>query len=170
MLLDVGQRMARKHYIAIDGNKIVDVNNLWLPPTTSVIVELSKGEHTVEVQGVKEDSPILYWRQVTDETVFRSPVAHSLDYTVFSGNADEIIAGYRQLTGKAPMLPLWALGYIHCRERYNTQAELLENAHEFRKRKLPVDVIVQDWQWWGKYGWNAMQFDENKYPDPANGT
>lgn len=159
--------MARKHYIAIDGNKIVDVNNLWLPPTTSVIVELSKGEHTVEVQGVKEDSPILYWRQVTDETVFRSPVAHSLDYTVFSGNADEIIAGYRQLTGKAPMLPLWALGYIHCRERYNTQAELLENAHEFRKRKLPVDVIVQDWQWWGKYGWNAMQFDENKYPDPG---
>ena len=68
------------------------MNNLWLPPTTSVIVELSKGEHTVEVQGVKEDSPILYWRQVTDETVFRSPVAHSLDYTVFSGNADEIIA------------------------------------------------------------------------------
>lgn len=65
------------------------------------------------------------------------------------------------------MLPLWALGYIHCRERYNTQAELLENAHEFRKRKLPVDVIVQDWQWWGKYGWNAMQFDENKYPDPG---
>lgn len=92
LLLDVGQRMARKHYIAIDGNKIVDVNNLWLPPTTSVIVELSKGEHTVEVQGVKEDSPVLYWRQVTDETVFRSPVAHSLDYTVFSGNADEIIA------------------------------------------------------------------------------
>lgn len=167
LLLDVGQRMARKHYIAIDGNKIVDVNNLWLPPTTSVIVELSKGEHTVEVQGVKEDSPVLYWRQVTDETVFRSPVAHSLDYTVFSGNADEIIAGYRQLTGKAPMLPLWALGYIHCRERYNTQAELLEKAHEFRKRKLPVDVIVQDWQWWGKYGWNAMQFDESKYPDPG---
>ena len=90
-----------------------------------------------------------------------------MDYTVFSGNADEIIAGYRQLTGKAPMLPLWALGYIHCRERYNTQAELLENAHEFRKRKLPVDVIVQDWQWWGKYGWNAMQFDESKYPDPG---
>ena len=167
LLLDVGQRMARKHYMAIDGNKIVDVNNLWLPPTTSVIVNLSKGEHTVEVQGVQEDAPVLYWRQVNDETVFRSPVAQSLDYTVFSGNADEVIAGYRQLTGEVPMLPLWALGYIHCRERYNTQAELLENAHEFRKRKLPVDVIVQDWQWWGKYGWNAMQFDEDKYPNPA---
>lgn len=70
LLLDVGQRMARKHYISIDGNKIVDVNNLWLPPTTSVIVNLSKGEHFVEVQGVQEDAPVLYWRQVTDETVF----------------------------------------------------------------------------------------------------
>lgn len=167
LLLDVGQRMARKHYISIDGNKIVDVNNLWLPPTTSVIVNLSKGEHFVEVQGVQEDAPVLYWRQVTDETVFRSPVARSLDYTVFSGSADEIVASYRQLTGETPMLPLWALGYIHCRERYNTQSELLENACEFRKRKLPVDVIVQDWQWWGKYGWNAMQFDESKYPDPG---
>lgn len=167
LLLDVGQRMARKHYISIDGKNIVDVNNLWLPPTTSVIVNLAKGKHTVEVQGVQEDAPVLYWRQVTDETTFRSSVAQSLDYTVFSGNADEIIASYRQLTGKVPMLPLWALGYIHCRERYNTQAELLENAHEFRKRKLPVDVIVQDWQWWGKHGWNAMQFDESKYPDPG---
>ena len=167
LLLDVGQRMARKHYISIDGNKIVDVNNLWLPPTTSVIVNLSKGEHFVEVQDVQEDAPVLYWRQVTDETVFRSPVARSLDYTVFSGSADEIVASYRQLTGETPMLPLWALGYIHCRERYNTQSELLENAREFRKRKLPVDVIVQDWQWWGKYGWNAMQFDESKYPDPG---
>ena len=167
LLLDVGQRMARKHYISIDGNKIVDVNNLWLPPTTSVIVNLSKGEHFVEVQGVQEDAPVLYWRQVNDENVFRYPVARSLDYTVFSGSADEIVAGYRQLTGETPMLPLWALGYIHCRERYNTQSELLENAREFRKRKLPVDVIVQDWQWWGKYGWNAMQFDESKYPDPG---
>lgn len=167
LLLDVGQRMARKQSISIDGKNIVDVNNLWLPPTTSVIVDLAKGKHIVEVRGVQEDAPILYWRQVANETTFRSPVSQSLDYTVFSGSADEVIASYRQLTGKVPMLPLWALGYIHCRERYNTQAELLENAREFRQRKLPVDVIVQDWQWWGKYGWNAMQFDETKYPDPG---
>ena len=61
------------------------------------------------------------------------------------------------------MMPLWSLGYIHCRERYNTQAELLENAREFRERKLPIDMIVQDWQYWGKYGWNAMKFDEDRY-------
>lgn len=170
LLLDVGQRMARKHYISIDGQTVVDVNNLWLPPTTSLITKMTKGKHSIEVQGVKDDKPTLHWRKVTQTTVFRSPVSQALDYTVFAGNADEVIASYRTLTGNTPMMPLWALGYIHCRERYNTQAELVENAMEFRARKLPIDVIVQDWQWWGKYGWNAMLFDEDKYPDPAKMT
>ena len=52
--------------------------------------------------------------------------------------------------------------------RDSTQAELLENAREFRERKLPIDMIVQDWQYWGKYGWNAMKFDEDRYPDPGS--
>ncbi len=168
LLLDVGQRMARKYYLVIDGQKIVDVNNLWLPPTTSAIVELTAGKHDIEVQGERNDKPVLYWRPVSEETVFRSPVAQMLDYTVFAGNGDEVIASYRELTGPAPMMPLWTLGYIHCRERYNTQAELLENAREFRERKLPIDMIVQDWQYWGKYGWNAMKFDEDRYPDPGS--
>lgn len=167
LLLDVGQRMARKHYLSVDRENIINVNNIWLPPTTSVIVEMKKGKHEIEVQGDKRDKPVLYWRRVTDETTFRSPVAQALDYTVFAGTADEVIGSYRELTGAVPMMPLWSLGYIHCRERYNTQQELLENAREFRKRKLPVDVIVQDWQYWGKYGWNAMRFDEERYPDPA---
>lgn len=167
LLLDVGQRMARKHYLSIDGQNIINVNNIWLPPTTSVIVEMQKGKHEIEVQGEKRDQPIVYWRKVTDETIFRSPVAQALDYTVFVGTGDEVIASYRELTGPAPMMPLWSIGYIHCRERYNTQQELLDNAREFRQRKLPIDVIVQDWQYWGKYGWNAMQFDEERYPDPG---
>lgn len=168
LLLDVGQRMARKYYLVIDGQKIVDVNNLWLPPTTSAIVELTAGKHDIEMQGERNDKPVLYWHPVSEETVFRSPVAQMLDYTVFAGNGDEVIASYRELTGPAPMMPLWSLGYIHCRERYNTQAELLENAREFRERKLPIDMIVQDWQYWGKYGWNAMKFDEDRYPDPGS--
>jgi len=167
LLLDVGQQMARKHYLSIDGENIVNINNLWLPPTTSVIVELKAGKNEIEVQGERNDKPVLYWRPVTDETVFRSPVAQAIDYTVFAGAGDEVIASYRKLTGQAPMMPLWAVGYIHCRERFNTQEELLENAREFRQRKLPIDLIVQDWQYWGKYGWNAMMFDEDRYPDPA---
>lgn len=166
LLLDVGQSMARKHNLSINGENIINVNNIWLPPTTSILVELESGKHDILVEGEQNDSPTLYWKKVTDETEFYSPVAQSLDYTVFAGNAEEIIASYRESTGPAPMMPLWALGYIHCRERYNTQDELLENARMFREKEIPLDMIVQDWQYWGKYGWNAMRFDEDRYPDP----
>ena len=170
LLLDVGRTMASKYYVSIDGKNLVDLNNMWLPPTTSLIVSLKKGKHFVEVQGERNDKPVLYWKKVTDETVFRSPVAQALDYTVFAGTADEVISSYRSLTGTVPMMPLWSLGYIHSRERYHTQDELLENARQFRQRQIPVDVIVQDWQYWGKYGWNAMKFDETRYPNPITMT
>ena len=65
------------------------------------------------------------------------------------------------------MLPKWAFGYIHCRERFHSQDELVETARRFRNEQIPLDLIVQDWQYWGKYGWNAMKFDEAHYPDPA---
>jgi len=166
LLLDVGQAMARKHYLAVDGVPVMDVNNTWLPPTSSIILDLEEGEHTLNVQGVRGDSPKVYWRQSDNTTTFSSPVATALDFTVFAGGADEVIGSYRKLSGQVPQMPDWAFGYIHCRERYDTQDELLENAREFKNREIPVDVIVQDWQWWGKYGWNAMRFDDDKYPDP----
>lgn len=167
LLLDVGQTMARKHHLVIDGDTLIDVNNIWLPPTTSLIATLSAGSHQITMEGEEQDRPELYWRKVTDETILSSPVAEALDYTIFAGNGDEVIASYRELTGPAPMLPIWAFGYIHCRERYQTQEELLENARTFRQKGLPIDVIVQDWQYWGRHGWNAMRFDEERYPDPA---
>jgi len=77
-----------------------------------------------------------------------------------------VISGYRQLTGEAPLFPKWAYGYWQCRERYSSQQEILDTATEFRKRNIPVDALVQDWQYWGKYGWNAMKFDEDRYPQP----
>ncbi len=167
LMLDVGQTMARKHKITIDGETLVEVNNLWLPPTTSLIAHLSAGSHEVVVEGEKNDKPVFSWRRVDNVTEWQSAVADGIDYTVMVGKPDEVIATYRKTTGEVPMLPEWALGYIHCRERYDSQAELLENAREFRQREIPIDCIVQDWQWWGKYGWNAMRFDEEKYPDPA---
>lgn len=167
LLLDVGQTMARKHHLVIDGDTLVEMNNIWLPPTTSLITHLSAGIHEIIVEGEQNDHPLLYWRPVTNETVFSSPAAEAIDYTIFAGSGDEVIASYRELTGVVPMLPIWAFGYIHCRERYHTQEELLKNAQTFRQKGLPIDVIVQDWQYWGKYGWNAMRFDEERYPDPA---
>ena len=166
LLLDMGQEMSRKQYLAIDGEVLADYTNVWLPPTTSLIAVLEAGEHTVTVQGVRGDSPKLYWGPVEDLTTFHSPVATGLDYTVFAGSADECIASYRKLTGEVPHMPEWMFGYIHCRERYSSSDEILENAAEFKRRGIPLDVIVQDWQWWGKYGWNALRFDEDHYPDP----
>lgn len=166
LLLDVGQKMARRHNLTIDGKTVIEMQNVWLPPTTSTIVHLEKGQHQVTAELAKGDAPVLYYKVVNDETVFHSPVATAVDYTVFIGSADEIIASYRELTGKAPLIPDWALGYIHCRERFHSSDEILQTAKRFREEQLPISMIVQDWQYWGKYGWNSMQFDEQYYPDP----
>jgi alpha-D-xyloside xylohydrolase len=167
ILLDMGKKMAKKWQMTIDGKEVVNFKNQWLPPTTSMLVKLTAGQHDIVVTGEKNDLPVVYYRKVENETVFRSPVADKLDYVVFAGNSDEVISSYRNLTGQAPLMPIWSLGYIHCRERFKTQDELLENARAFRTKKMPMDLIVQDWQYWGKYGWNAMKFDEELFPDPA---
>ncbi|MBO4464476.1 MAG: glycosyl hydrolase family 31 [Prevotella sp.] len=166
LLLDVGQVMARRHNLVIDGETVIDAQNLWLPPTTSIIVNLQKGRHTISAELTGGDKPTLFYKMVNDETVFRSPVATAVDYTVFVGSPDEIIATYRELTGPCPQIPSWALGYIHCRERFHSSEEILQTANRFREEQIPVSVMVQDWQYWGKYGWNAMRFDEEFYPDP----
>ena len=166
ILLDVGQQMARRHNLSIDGQNVIEMQNMWLPPTASTIVHLGAGRHVLRAELSRGDAPVIYYNKVKDETVFRSPAANAVDYTVFVGSADEIIASYRELTGKAPLMPRWALGYIHCRERYHSSDEILQTANRFRSEGLPVDVLVQDWQYWGKYGWNAMRFDEDHYPDP----
>ena len=166
LLLDVGQQMARRHNLSIDGQNVIEMQNMWLPPTASAIVHLKAGHHVMRAELSRGDVPVIYYSKVKDETVFRSPVATAVDYTVFVGTPDEIIAGYRELTGVAPLMPRWALGYIHCRERFHSSDEILQTANRFRSEQLPVDVLVQDWQYWGKYGWNAMRFDEDHYPDP----
>jgi alpha-D-xyloside xylohydrolase len=166
LLLDVGQKMARRHDLEIDGRKVMDMQNLWLPPTSSAIVHLKAGSHKVTAELTKDDKPVLYYNKVREETTFRSPIATKVDYTVFVGSADEIIASYRDLTGPCPQIPSWALGYIHCRERFHSSDEILQTANRFKKERIPIGMIVQDWQYWGKYGWNSMQFDEDDYPDP----
>ncbi len=167
LMLDVGQRMAQRYHVEIDGNVVIDFANRWLPPTTSWFQDFEAGKHHVRVLGEMLDQPSIYWRPSAAETVLRSPVSDGIDYVVFAGSADEIIETYRKLSGQAPLLPAWAFGFIQCRERYTSSDDILNNAREFRARKLPMDVMVQDWQYWGKYGWNAMQWDEDHYPDPA---
>jgi len=168
IMLDLGN-MDNRHLVLIDGIPYIDQTNLWLPPTVSKLVNLKAGEHVVQVVCKATNTPALSWKPVGNETTFRSPNARSLDYVVFYGkDADEVIASYRDLSGDVPLLPLWAYGFWQCRERYTSGEHLVETVKEFRKRKLPVDVIVQDWQYWGKYGWGVPKFDETNYPDPAH--
>ncbi len=167
LLLDVGSSMARKQYLAVDGKVLVDFSNFWLPPTVAVKAYLTSGKHRVEVRGAEGDAPVLGWRRITPETTFHSPVSQGIDYTVFAGNADAVMHAFRRLSGAVPPMPDWAFRYIHCRERFDTQEELLTAARRFHAEGIPVGTIVQDWQWWGKHGWNAMRFDEDKYPDPT---
>ena len=90
-----------------------------------------------------------------------------LDYYVIYGpEFDDIVAGYRKLTGTVPMLPRWAFGYCQSKERYKTQEELLSVLEEYRKRELPIDLIIQDWQYWST-GWGIKEFDSVRYPDPT---
>ena len=96
-----------------------------------------------------------------------SEMAKDMDYYFIAGkDADEVISGYRTLTGKAPVYPKWALGFWQSRERYKTQDEVLENMAEFRKREIPIDNVVQDWNYWEEDQWGSHQFEQSRYPNP----
>ncbi len=91
-------------------------------------------------------------------------------YLVAGGTMDGVIAGYRSLTGAAPMFPKAAFGFFMSKERYKTQDRLIEVARTFRKEGFPLDYIVQDWQYWGSDrdgSWSGMIWDKERYPDPV---
>ncbi len=101
-----------------------------------------------------------------DQTRWTSEVGQRVSFFVIAGaTADEIYAGFRQLTGAVPMLPRYAYGYIQSKQRYITQAELLEAARGYRQRHLPLDVMVVDWFHYTKMG--EMDMDPAHWPDPA---
>lgn len=87
-------------------------------------------------------------------------------YFIFGGNLDGVIKGYRTLTGTASLLPQWAFGYMQSMERYETQQEILDTAAEYRRRGVPLDSIVLDWQSWEGNLWGQKTFDNSRFPDP----
>ncbi|WP_442795376.1 TIM-barrel domain-containing protein [Pelobium manganitolerans] len=95
-----------------------------------------------------------------------SEAGEAISYYLIAGSsADDVIAGYRELSGKATMLPKWAFGLWQSRERYKTQKELLDVVKEYRKRQIPLDNIVQDWSFWKENDWGSQDFDETRFPD-----
>ena len=96
-----------------------------------------------------------------------SEMADMIDYYfIYGQNSDQIISGYRMLTGKAQIMPKWAMGFWQSRERYKTSAELLDVLNEYRRRRIPIDNMVQDWSYWPVDAWGSHEFDKERFPDP----
>ncbi len=99
-------------------------------------------------------------------------LGHCADYYFMYGSTpDKVIAQVRHLSGHAPMLPLWAYGFFQSKERYHTQAEGLEVLKTFRKLRVPIDCLIQDWRYWPEYNqtdsaWNSHSFDPVRFPEP----
>jgi alpha-D-xyloside xylohydrolase len=107
----------------------------------------------------KTDGEILAWT---------SEVGNAVDYYfMFGPSADDVIRDYRELTGAAPLMPEWLWGFWQCKERYQTQAEMTNIVAEYRKLGVPLDGIIQDWQYWTNGGWGSHAFDPARYSNPA---
>ena len=105
----------------------------------------------------KEQEMISLWSEMGDQ----------IDYYFIAGeNMDEVISGYRTVTGKSQVMPKWAMGFWQSRERYKTQSERVETLAEFRRRNIPIDNIVQDWFYWPVNAWGDHEFDPERFPDP----
>jgi len=105
--------------------------------------------------------------QATDRIVFRSQAGTGIDYFLFGGpDVDDVIGAYRRLTGQAPLMAHWTWGLWQSKERYASQGELLGVAARYRAMKIPLDAIVQDWQYWKPGEWGSHRMDPARFPDP----
>lgn len=163
--------------IWLDGKLVLDRwREGWNPGPSVFTADFSKGrKKAIRVEWIPESSQAfvsLKWLTPTPEALrgkmcFSSEAGEKIDYYFMYGeNMDEVISGYRQVTGKATMLPKWAMGFWQSRERYKTQEEILQTVAEFRKRRIPLDNIVLDWSYWIEDAWGSQEFDPARFPDP----
>jgi alpha-D-xyloside xylohydrolase len=163
----LGGNLRNKLRLTVNDENVIDLKNMWLPEFVGAKMHLATNT-TYKVIAESGGDTKLFVRAPSDTMAFQSQLGQGVDYYFFYGpQPSRVIAEYREFTGAVPLPPLWAYGFWQCRERYSSQQQILDTAAEFRARKIPVDAFVQDWQYWGKYGWNAMRFDENAYPNPA---
>ncbi|TDW97586.1 TIM-barrel domain-containing protein [Dinghuibacter silviterrae] len=135
------------------GEKAVPIDIEWRPDGTESYISLT----------CLPPGPGLY----KDTYSFSSEVGDAVNYFFIKGNnPDQVISGYRLLTGKAPIMPVWAMGLWQSRERYKTQEELLHTVRTFRAQHIPLDNIVLDWQYWRPDQWGSQEFDPSRFPEP----
>lgn len=160
----------------VDGAVVIDKwRQNWNPWTNKFNVLCKKGEnHTIRIEWIPSDAGYFsikhldpYPASDQQRLTLSSEVADEINYYFIKGeNADQVISGYRTLTGKAPIVPKWSLGFWQSRERYRTQKELVDVVKEYRKRQIPLDNIVLDWQFWEDPKWGSHEFDLKRFPDP----
>lgn len=153
--------------------------------TESEILSQRGADRLLQPQNVGDGIPVfvsvkgygIYWDNYSptrfsdtpEETAFSSQVGKRVDYYLMSGDsADGVIAEMRTLSGRVPMFPLWTYGFWQSRERYKSRKEITEVVEKHRSLGVPLDGIIQDWQYWGSnYLWNAMEFTNGEFDNPA---
>ena len=164
--------------VYIDGKEVVPERwrTAWNPNSYKFSTELTKGKKAqlrIEWQpdggdsycGLRVSQP----RNKTqrEQLSIWSEMARDMDYYFIAGqNFDDVISGYRTLTGKASLYPKWVLGFWQSRERYQSSQDIEDNLAEFRRRHIPIDNIVQDWNYWNLPDWGAHDFEASRYPNP----
>ena len=164
--------------VYIDGKEVVPERwrTAWNPNAYKFSTELQKGKRVQLRIEWRPDGGEAYCglrvakprsKQEREQLSIWSEMAKDMDYYFIAGeNLDQVISGYRTLTGKASLYPKWVLGFWQSRERYKTSAEIEETLAEFRKRHIPIDNIVQDWNYWPEDQWGSHQFEASRYPNP----
>ena len=145
----------------------------WLAEYDQVKAHLEAGRRhalKIEAGGEQANTLQLRWKTPSDSgapTALWSEVGDGIDYTfVYGPKLDRVVAGYRQLTGRATLLPRWAFGLWQSRQRYETSQQSLDVVDEYRRRGVPFDNIVQDWMYWPQNAWGSHRFDPQRFPDP----
>lgn len=161
--------------LTLDGDLLLDrwrVN--WNPWYHNAEVDLEAGrEYRLRVDWTAEGGyfRLLHYPPTRPDREpglsIASETGKAVDYYFVAGDTmDELVAGYRRLTGKAAILPKWAFGFWQSRERYMSQEQLIGVLEEYRERKIPIDNIVLDWFYWPEDAWGSHQFDDEHFPDP----
>ncbi len=144
---------ARKFTVHMEGGRPYKFRLEWLPDGA----EAYCGVRAYAPVDSAEQQKLSFWSEMSKQMDY---------YFIAADSADEVIAGYRTLTGKAPIMPSWLFGYWQSRERYKTQDEILAALQGFRERHLPIDNIVMDWNYWVDDEWGAFTFDPARFADP----
>ena len=164
--------------VTMDGEEVVPERwrTAWNPNAYKFTVHLEAGERTPLKVEWKPDGDVSYCGLRVYDVVdpmeqakhqWWSEMTKQMDWYFIAGDdMDEVISGYRTLTGKAQIMPKWAMGYWQSRERYKTSTEMIEALEGFRKRNIPIDNIVMDWSHWEEDAWGSHEFDPARFPDP----